>query len=99
VIRNTIHQRYAQTHYLYTAFKHATETGTPILRPTWYEFPEDTKTFDKSTQFMFGDNFLVSPKKSSPSEMHRVFHAPVDVEVYLPPSTNWYSYYSKQLIP
>jgi len=39
VILNSIHQRYAQSHYLYTAFKKANEEGTPILRPMYYEFP------------------------------------------------------------
>lgn len=45
VIRNAIYQRYAQTHYLYTTFKKATLTGVPIIRPMWYEFPQDTNTF------------------------------------------------------
>ena len=42
---NALKQRYAQTHYLYTTFKHATEEGTPIIRPMWYEFPQDEMTF------------------------------------------------------
>ena len=57
VIRNAIKQRYAQTHYLYTTFKHSTQTGTPILRPMWYEFPADTGNAG-------GGNFCRAPHDS-----------------------------------
>ena len=55
VVRNAIYQRYAQIHYLYTTFKKSTETGTPIIRPMFYEFPQDTFTFDLFQQWMFGE--------------------------------------------
>lgn len=98
VIRNAIRQRYAQTHYLYTTFKHSTKTGTPILRPMWYEFPKDTNTFSLDMQFMFGDKFLVAPKITSPTEQHIDFHTPVITSVYLPVGVNWYYFWSGQPI-
>ena len=39
VIRASIAQRYAQMHYLYTAFYQAHFEGQPIIRPVWMEFP------------------------------------------------------------
>lgn len=64
----------------------------------WYEFPKDEQTFGLDKQFMFGDKFLVAPKTSSPNEMHIAFHQAVQVPVYLPQSTNWYYFFSGQLI-
>ena len=49
-------------HYLYTSFYETTQSGSPIIRPMWYEFPEDPLTFDIETQFMFGSSILVAPK-------------------------------------
>jgi len=45
---------------------------------------------------MFGDRFLVAPKAETPTENVRKFHAPVNVEVYLPVDVNWYFYWSGQ---
>lgn len=45
VIRQSIAQRYAQIHYLYTSFYQANTQGTPIIRPMWMEFPTDLNTF------------------------------------------------------
>jgi mannosyl-oligosaccharide alpha-1,3-glucosidase len=91
-VRNSLHQRYAQSHYLYTTFKYATETGCPIIRPMWYEFPQDLATFTLDKQFMFGDSFLVSPKIYP--HLHPDLNAPVNTQVYLPVGTNWYNMYS-----
>lgn len=32
------------------------------MRPTWFEFPTDTLTFELQNQFMLGDAFLIAPK-------------------------------------
>ena len=95
---NALKQRYAQTHYLYTTFKHATEEGTPIIRPMWYEFPQDEMTFSLDKQFMFGDKFLVAPKATAPDEEHIVYHTQIDTPVYLPNGVNWYYYWSGQIV-
>ena len=91
VILDAIHQRYAQIHYLYTTFEEAASQGTPIMRPMWEEFPKDTATFGLQKQFMFGSDFLVAPKMDSQPT------AITPVDVYLPPSEDWYNFYSKQV--
>ena len=45
VIKDSIFLRYTLIHYLYTLFQEASSSGSPILRPTWFEFPKDEKTF------------------------------------------------------
>jgi len=76
----------------------STETGVPIIRPMWYEFPTDTATFDLDQQFMFGSSILVAPKTTAPSAEHITYHAPVTTNVYLPGPTYWYYFYSGMMV-
>jgi len=39
----------------------AAETGLPIIRHPYLEFPNDTNTFDLKYQFMLGDTLMVIP--------------------------------------
>ena len=39
MILAAIKQRYAQAHYMYNLFYESTQTGLPIIRPMWMEFP------------------------------------------------------------
>lgn len=39
-IRTAIRQRYALLPYIYTQFRSANVSGAPVLRPLWYEFPD-----------------------------------------------------------
>ena len=52
--RRHFHHRYALLPYLYTLFLHANATGAPIMRPLWYEFPEDPSTLGVQESFMLG---------------------------------------------
>ena len=80
-----IKQRYAQSHYMYNLFFESSRTGLPIVRPMWYEFPQDEMTFDLQHQFMFGPDVLVSPKVGDPCVENAILGATTEVEVYLPP--------------
>ena len=90
-----IKQRYAQSHYMYNLFFESTHTGLPIMRPMWYEFPQDGKTFDLNHQFMFGPHILVSPKVGDPDVENAITGGTTEVEVYLPPTSQWYDIYTK----
>lgn len=68
VIRDAINRRYDMIHYLYTTFFTATKTGFPLVRPMWFEFPEDTTFFKTESQFMLGDSMLVAPKITTPTD-------------------------------
>lgn len=39
----------------------ALKTGLPVCRPLMMEFPNDSLTFDLSTQFMLGEDIIVAP--------------------------------------
>jgi alpha-glucosidase len=47
--------------YLYTLFEEAHRTGSPILRPLLFEWPDDEETYARDDQFMLGRALLVAP--------------------------------------
>ncbi|MGM0920461.1 MAG: TIM-barrel domain-containing protein [Bacillota bacterium] len=59
-IRKLIKFRTKLTPYLYTSLYEAHENYKPIIRPTFYEFEQDEKTFEENDDFMLGDNLLVA---------------------------------------
>lgn len=47
--------------YVTELMRAAHEKGTPIMRPLFYDFPEDEKAWEIEDQYMFGPNVLVAP--------------------------------------
>lgn len=53
----------------------AHEKGTPVMRPLFYDFPDDERAWENETSYLFGPDMLVAP----------VMHAgKTTAEVYLP---------------
>ena len=44
-----------------TYAREAHETGLPLMRPMFLEYPADMETFSTDAQFMFGSELLVAP--------------------------------------
>lgn len=87
-----IRQRYMILPYLYTLFHEAALSGTPVLRPLFYEFPEDLDSRNNGFQFMLGDALLVTPVYSS-----LVGSTSVQVDAHFPPAS-WYDFYTGSLV-
>ena len=47
--------------YVTEQMKEAHEKGTPIMRPLFYDFPEDKKVWEIEDEYMFGPDLLVAP--------------------------------------
>jgi len=47
--------------YLSRLMQAAHESGAPVMRPMFYEFPGDPHCWDLDEQYMFGDRYLVAP--------------------------------------
>ena len=97
-IRDAINTRYDFIHYLYTTFEQATQTGEPLMRTMWSEFPDDEQMYTMSTQFMLGDSLLIAPKITTPTAEQDASGIQV-VDVTFPAGEAlWYSYMTKKLV-
>ncbi len=54
-----LHERF--TPYVYALAEQARRTGEPILRPLWYNAPQEAETLEITDQFMLGEDVVVAP--------------------------------------
>ena len=47
--------------YVHTLMRAAHERGTPLMRPLFYDFPDDPRAWAVDDAFMFGPDLLVAP--------------------------------------
>lgn len=71
--------------YIAECMKAAHENGTPVMRPLFYDFPEDGRCWTVSDEYMFGPSVLVAP----------VLYAGMRKRtVYLPKGGHWKNHVS-----
>ena len=70
--------------YIYSSSYNTYKNGVPMMRAMYMEHPNDSKCFEISDQFYFGDNLLVAPVFKSMSETSKR-------DVYLPDGV-WYDF-------
>jgi alpha-glucosidase len=75
ISRNYISLRYRLMPYLYTAFKQSSDTGVPVMRPLFLEFPDDPECYQdqNNLQYFFGDDLLVAPVTQMGSSLRKVY--------------------------
>lgn len=79
--------RMAMLPYIMECAKKSVETGVPMMRALWLEFPEDKKAGSIFDQYMFGDDFMVAPI---------VEESTTEREVYVPKG-NWKNIFTGEL--
>jgi alpha-glucosidase (family GH31 glycosyl hydrolase) len=84
IVRSFMKLRYQLLPYIYTLAFQANTEGVPIVRPLFYEFPEDQETYDIVNQYMFGENMLVAPV---------IKRGQKTMQVYLPAGISWYNFW------
>ncbi|HEV8539101.1 MAG TPA: glycoside hydrolase family 31 protein, partial [Bacteroidota bacterium] len=82
--RKSIELRYKLLPYIYTQFYLASQTGIPMMRPIFFDYPDDRDTYWNEREFLFGDALLVAPVVT-PGDITR--------SVRLPGGT-WYDYWT-----
>ena len=80
ILKRYIGYREHMRPYIRTLMKAAHEKGDPVMRPLFYDFPDDPKCWENEKQFMFGPDCLVTPVMTK---------AQKTAEVYLPEGVEW----------
>ncbi|MDQ2799986.1 MAG: DUF5110 domain-containing protein [Armatimonadota bacterium] len=59
--KKAIELRYRLIPYFYTFAAQTAQTGSPLMRPLFLEFPQDEKTFNLKDEWLVGDRLLAAP--------------------------------------
>ena len=71
--RATIRLRYRMLPSLYTAFYEHTQSGTPVVKPVFWNAPSDTMALGIQDEYLMGDNLLVAPVVDQATESRKVY--------------------------
>ncbi len=61
IARDVIEMKYRLFPYIYTYSREAHDTGLPLMRALFFEYPNDRETFKLNGQFLFGKELLIAP--------------------------------------
>jgi len=83
--KKSIELRYQLLPYNYTLAFENNQKGNPLMRPLFFEEPENTILQNSSDAYLWGNDLLIVPiLKSGISEK----------EIYFPKSSNWFDFYT-----
>ena len=51
----------------------ASNSGAPVMRPLFYEFPKDAECWNVEDSYMFGSDLLVSPVMEAGAAERRIY--------------------------
>jgi alpha-glucosidase (family GH31 glycosyl hydrolase) len=82
--------------YLMTQVRRAVATGEPIMKPIFFDYPDDQPSYTIDDEWLFGDSLLAAPVLSEATTRdihvptgawydvlrHRVIHGPTDLHGY-----------------
>lgn len=71
--RATIELRYRLLPYLYTLFAASERDGAPVMRPLWFDYPHDYRTWLLDDEFLAGRDLLVAPVVHAAETARRVY--------------------------
>lgn len=73
IMKKQLELRLSIKPYVQKLMREASETGAPLLRTMFYEFPDDAHCWELEDQYMFGDRYLVAPLLQSGQREHKVY--------------------------
>ncbi len=80
ILKKHLAEREALRPALHAAMDRHKRTGDPVMRPLFYDFPEDEACWGIGDQYMFTDDILVAPALESGARSRKV---------YLPAGVSW----------
>ena len=68
-----LHIREELRAYTRSLMKDAHERGTPVMRPCFYDFPQDERCWRLEDQYMFGRRYLCAPVLEAGQKKRKVY--------------------------
>jgi hypothetical protein len=97
-MRKAVKLRYSLFPYIYSASHEAYETGISILRPMYYNNPENENAYAFKGQYLFGNDILVSPITKPMNKYADGRDSLYTIKVTWLPSGNWIEWNSGTLV-
>jgi alpha-D-xyloside xylohydrolase len=85
ICRTYLKMRETMKPYIAELMEEAHRKGTPVMRPLFYDFPEDERSWEVEDQYMFGPDVLVAPILYAGMRKRKV---------YLPKGFAWKEYWT-----
>lgn len=85
--RRIVEVRYSLLPYIYTQSALAARSGFPVVRPLFFEYPEDRTSWFVEDEYLFGSDLLVAPLFEEGTLARYV---------YLPGGTSWIDYQTRK---
>ena len=83
--KKAIELRYKLLPYNYTLAFENNQTGAPLMRPLFFEEPNNLKLLSSATSYLWGNDFLITP----------ILHPKVTKkEIYFPKKSTWFDFYT-----
>lgn len=73
ICKKAIEFKYQLFPYIYTYARQAHDTGMPIMRAMFLEYPDDPQACKAEHQFMFGEELLVAPVTQKGAKTKRLY--------------------------
>lgn len=88
IMKHYIEVRELMKDYVHRLMRQAHETGEPLMRTLFYEFPEDSLCWEQDYSYMFGSDLLIAPV---------VVPGVAKRRVYLPKGAAWTHTFSREI--
>ncbi|MDZ7755541.1 TIM-barrel domain-containing protein [Rhodohalobacter sp.] len=83
--REAIELRYRLIPYIYTLAFENSETGMPLMRPLFFEEPDNHEIYKVAGSYLFGDDMLISPIMEPGKK---------EQKVWFPGKSSWFDFYT-----
>ncbi|MDO5135500.1 MAG: glycoside hydrolase family 31 protein [Eubacteriales bacterium] len=80
ILKSYLELRERMKPYISSCMEEAHEKGTPVMRPLFYDFPQDPRAWETEDAYLFGPDVLVKPITDEGCR---------ETEVYLPEGAEW----------
>jgi lysosomal alpha-glucosidase len=87
IMKSVVELRYSLIPFMYTQFYYSHVSGSPVIQPLFFVYPNDAQTHGIDQQFLWGSALLISPVLQQ---------GKIEVNAYFP-ADRWYDIYDGRL--